>query len=495
MIAYILKSALCALFFLLFYRFLIEKEKMLRFKRFFLLGALVFSLLIPFADIPPLLYSIPSVEEISSNIYDFTTANVEAEFVDSQPQRQVVVRAFPWISVVAGLYFFVVSILLVRFVRNLFGILKLGKSGQMIRRGKVRIVLEDRLNISFSFFNYVFISKNDYENSNIRNKILIHELIHIKQMHSADVMFVELLIAFFWFNPVLYLYRRAIKLNHEFLADEGVINSTGDVYTYQRLLVERAASPCACSLISNFNYRITKKRLIMMTKTTSRRSFLFKMALLVPAFLIAGGVFSGRMVARINPYIPIDKMMVQQGLSVAGDNLIRPESGISQEQMDQYANIVSKYLDEAQDGKVTWKSMEISDSDELVLYPLYIQMSQEQRKKQLISYKSVYTPIKLRSPNVDEWRACQNRDEIWLDWKQIDKETAKTLNRKDIVYFIYSRKPGKAFIWTKKGYDDFMNQYGKQILLSDLLKMPPVAGFMMGYKTKSRVVKGGRFEE
>lgn len=231
----------------------------------------------------------------------------------------------------------------------------------------------------------------------------------------------------------------------------------------------------------------------MMTKTTSRKSSLFKMTLLVPAFLVAGGVFSGRMVARINPYIPIDKMMVQQGLSIVDDNLIRPESGISQEQMDQYANIVSKYLNEAQDGKVTWKSMDISDSDELVLYPLYIQMSQEQRKKQLISYKSVYTPIKLRSPNVDEWRACQNRDEIWLDWKQIDKEAAKTLNRKDIVYFVYSRKPGKAFIWTKKGYDDFMNQYGKQILLSDLLKMPSVAGFMTGYKTTSRVVKDGRF--
>lgn len=347
------------------------------------------------------------------------------------------------------------------------------------KHGNVKIIVEDGLKASFSFLNYIFISKNDYLDKNVRNEILIHELIHVKQKHSADVLFVELLIVFFWFNPALYLYRRAIRLNHEFLADEGVINSTGDIPAYQMLLIDRATYSRVCSLASSLTYLITKKRLIMMVKTTSKRTFLFKLIVLIPAFLIAGGVFSAKMIAGINADSPMGIIM-DQSSSTEDNGIIVPESGVSQEKMDEYSRIVSKYVGEITDEKISWKSFDISKEDELILYPAYIQMTKEQRKKQLIRFMSPFTPLKLRSPNNDEWRGCLNRNEIWLDGKLIDSKTAGTYNRKSVNFFLSSKKRSKAYMWTQKGYEDYMNRYGKQIALDELLKLPPIVGFKTG---------------
>lgn len=476
MILYLIKSVFCALFFLIVYHYLIEKDKILRFKRFFLLGILVFSIVIPFVGIPQIQESFSPVDKV---VGTYILADIEdsdlMEWADIQ--QQPVGTTSPWIYIIIGIYFSVTSILLVRFISNLSKLIKMTKSHPMVKKyGNVKIIMEDGLKASFSFFNYIFISKNDYLDKNVRNEILIHELIHVKQKHSADVLFVELLIVFFWFNPALYLYRRAIKLNHEFLADEGVINSTGNIPAYQMILIDRANRSCVCSLTSSLTYLMTKKRLIMMVKTTSKRSFLFKLIVLIPAFLIAGGVFSAKMNAGTNVDTPMDIIMNQPSPNADSD-IIVPGSGVSQERVDEYARIVSKYLDKVTDEKVSWKSFDISAEDELILYPTYIQMTDEQRKKQFIKFKSPFTPIKLRCPNVDEWKACLNRNEIQIDGKLIDSKTASSYDRKKIVFFISPKGKGKSYMWTKEGYEDYMNQYAKQIVLEELLKLPTIAGF------------------
>lgn len=491
MIVYVLKSVCCAFFFLTMYHFLIEKDKVLKFRRFFLLGSLLFSLLIPVVSIPQSTVSLLPMEEIES-MYVLSSSDHDATLAHTV--QDTVEPTFSWIYIVVGIYLLVTSFLLIRFVYNLFRVTRMSRGKPSIMEGRVKIVLENDLLLSFSFFNTIFISKHDYQDNHIRSEILIHELVHVKQKHSADVLLIELLIIFLWFNPVLYLYRRAIKLNHEFLADEGVINSTRDVYTYQRLLISRAACPCMCSLTSNLTYLITKKRLIMMTKTTSKRSFLLKLTVLIPAFLLATGLFSSKMLAEANMELPIGQIIGEQVSSVVDNDIVKPGDGITAEEMDQYSNIVSKYLDKAIDGKVTWKTNEISEEDERLLFPLYIQMTKEQRRQQLIKFLSPFTPFMLRSPNVDEWRGCTNRDLIYLDGKIIDRKTAETYNRKDMVFFITTRKSGKAYMWTKKGYDAYMDQYGEQIPLAELLQLPLISGFTTGYKDKTKVVVNGRFE-
>lgn len=127
-----------------------------------------------------------------------------------------------------------------------------------------------------------------------------------------------------------------------------------------------------------------------MTKTTSKRRFFFKMSVLIPAFLLAEGIFSARTLAGDHIDVSVPQIMAAPLPLTAADEIIIPESGVSPEKMDEYSAIVSSYLDSIVDGKVSWKS-KIAREDELNLYPIYIQMTKEQRKKQPVTSISKLT--------------------------------------------------------------------------------------------------------
>ncbi|WP_141384658.1 M56 family metallopeptidase, partial [Flavobacterium flevense] len=117
-----------------------------------------------------------------------------------------------------------------------------------------------------------------------------HELIHVNQKHTLDILFIEILKVIFWFNPIFIFYKKAIQLNHEFLADEKVVKSHNNVPFYQNLLLSKANVNPTYYLASNLNYSVTKKRLIMMTKNTSTTRALLKKGILIP--LLTALVFS-----------------------------------------------------------------------------------------------------------------------------------------------------------------------------------------------------------
>ena len=141
-----------------------------------------------------------------------------------------------------------------------------------------------------TFLNYIFINKRDYKTDRLEQQILTHELTHVEQKHTLDVLFIELLITLFWFNPIFRYYKKAIQLNHEFLADDAVIQTHKNITEYQLLLVHKSTQQNNSYLASNFNYSLTKKRLLMMTTPSSRTSILLKKLMVLP--LIAGFMFA-----------------------------------------------------------------------------------------------------------------------------------------------------------------------------------------------------------
>ena len=144
----------------------------------------------------------------------------------------------------------------------------------------------DDVVIPYSFFNHIFINKKEFQSNKIQEEILSHELVHVHQKHSLDIIFIELLKALFWFNPIIYAYKKAIQLNHEFLADEHVINKHKNISFYQTLLLENQAITTS-NLASNLNYLTTKKRIIMMTKTTSEKNIFLRKTLILPVLLLS----------------------------------------------------------------------------------------------------------------------------------------------------------------------------------------------------------------
>jgi beta-lactamase regulating signal transducer with metallopeptidase domain len=136
---------------------------------------------------------------------------------------------------------------------------------------------------AFSFFHKVVVD----EHLKGRETIIDHEMVHVKQWHSLDVIFFELFAAFNWFNPVAFLYKRAIKNIHEFIADEIAATSLGTKAEYAQLLVSNAFGTQTQKLANSFfNDSLLKRRLIMLNKNKSQKVAILKYGLSVPLFAI-----------------------------------------------------------------------------------------------------------------------------------------------------------------------------------------------------------------
>src|SRR5450759_236479 len=162
-------------------------------------------------------------------------------------------------------------LLRIRFLRNIFFISHQKRLSEKITYSGQKLVLIDQQINPFCFFNAIFVSKQDYLNNNIAKELLTHELEHINQSHSIDVIFIELIQIIYWFNPVLILYNRAIRANHEYLADSGVIKASPDIKGYANNLINFISCKRNIPLTSGFNPSLTRKRLIMLTKAGSSK--------------------------------------------------------------------------------------------------------------------------------------------------------------------------------------------------------------------------------
>jgi TonB family protein len=116
----------------------------------------------------------------------------------------------------------------------------------------------------FSFLKSIFIPA--YTVNEDLDAILKHERVHVRQRHSLDLIFFEILTIIMWFNPLLRLYKRSLREVHEFLADKEVLCHGGNKSDYQKLLLRFASAPAVCDLSNNLNASLIKRRIIMMNK-------------------------------------------------------------------------------------------------------------------------------------------------------------------------------------------------------------------------------------
>jgi beta-lactamase regulating signal transducer with metallopeptidase domain len=267
MITYLLKSGVLLLIFFAVYKSLLENERMFRFNRIYLIGSLIFSFVIPLQlfSIKPLFSTPISVVQLDGIIIQ-TNEKVS----DQINYYQILIYTL-------GIIYALVAIVLIfRFTKNLYSFYKNIKYNQIQIVNDQKIVLVKESILPHSFWNSIFINNDEFENGKIPSELIAHEEAHIKQKHSLDILFIEVLQILFWFNPLIILYKKAIKLNHEFLADQAVNEQFESVSTYQSLLLDIAYNKTNIALASNINYLITKKRFLMMTKEESPLKIILK---------------------------------------------------------------------------------------------------------------------------------------------------------------------------------------------------------------------------
>jgi hypothetical protein len=188
-------------------------------------------------------------------------------------------------DLLAILYLIVSLILLLRFTLNIYNIARLIRTSSVVNIGKSQIVLLEKEALPYSFFKYIFVNRLDYENGKIEKELIIHEQVHCLQYHSVDVLIIEMVKIILWFNPFTWLYRNAIQLNHEFIADHKVLSTT-NLSDYQNSLINLVFRNNSTYLASNFNYSLTKKRLIMMNKKAIKDWIVLRKIAIIPLFLI-----------------------------------------------------------------------------------------------------------------------------------------------------------------------------------------------------------------
>lgn len=275
MIDFLYKSSLSLLVLLAIYHLVLEKQKMHQFNRFYLLFGIAFSLVLPFITIQVATETIVPVQQT----YRYVIGNVPIQNTKTIEQSHDYTSLILWC-----LYGLLTSVFLFRYVRNIVNIVSVIKSNPVIEDEKARYVLVAESILPHTFLNYIFLNKADYQNQKIEKELFRHEMVHVTQKHTLDILFIETLKTIFWFNPLFIFYKKAIQLNHEFLADENVVNSFKDVSYYQNLLLAYSSANATSGLTSNLNYSITKKRFIMMTKTVSKKRVLISKIVLLPLF-------------------------------------------------------------------------------------------------------------------------------------------------------------------------------------------------------------------
>ena len=298
MITYFIKSGILLFIFITIYKLWLENEKILRFNRAYLIGGLVFSLIIPLQlfSFKPFLGS------------QLQTIQLDEIIIKSGTMIQNETNIYGILTFSVFLIYAVVTLLMsIRFVLNIYTFSKKMRNNktQLINGEKV-ILLEEPI-LPHSFWNAIFINVKDYENNTIPTELIIHEKAHLTQKHTLDILFIEVLQILFWFNPLLILYKKAIKLNHEFLADEAVNNQFNSVTYYQNLLLHIASEETNIPLASNINYLITKKRLIMMNKKQSPSKItlkVFTIGIICTLLLFA---FSTKTIAQENNFNDLEK--------------------------------------------------------------------------------------------------------------------------------------------------------------------------------------------
>ena len=247
--------------------------------RFYLLAALLASLAAPLVSLP---------EAPDAEVVAFPTVQFSAGVVSAAAPSSLV----DWPFVVWCFYATGVVFMLLRLGKNLFSLLKIIVFNQWKSMGRYVLVRATNAeSSSFSFFNFLVMSHQD--ETRCADVILRHEAVHIRQWHSLDLIVVEILHAFLWFNPVLILYKRSLQEIHEFIADD--LSTAGDRLRYARELVGYSFGVPPQALVNPFfNSSQLKNRIIMLTKNRSSRWVLGRYLLAIPVLAVIVSAVAAR---------------------------------------------------------------------------------------------------------------------------------------------------------------------------------------------------------
>ncbi len=264
MIAYLLQATFCWAIFFLIYIVFLKKETFFHINRWYLISTMLLGLLLPLIRLLSL--EVLPVDEVTAVFVYPIAASIEMLDVVVRPDTT---QFWNWTSILLLIYLIGVVVTTARLVYGLWDIYQLYRQSEKKQMGEIILVRTDGNHLPFSFFHYLFWSKEMTLSQDDQQQILQHEQAHIIGRHTWDVMLIELISIIAWCSPMIWFYRKAIRTIHEYLADAYVLTSA-ERATYGHLLLRQAQASVKMALANHFFQSQLKNRIHMMTKTKSQ---------------------------------------------------------------------------------------------------------------------------------------------------------------------------------------------------------------------------------
>ena len=277
---YLLKASAVIILFYLCYVIFLKKETFFQYNRWFLFIGLVTAIVFPLLVIPVYITVEPQViPEIAYN--QIASAN----FIEATPVQ----RNFDWTTLIPIAYSIGLALFLIQFIFQFVSLALL-----LIKNSKVKdgiytyVIIESKIS-PFSFFKWIVYNPITLKENEL-NLILTHEKVHANQLHSIDILLSQLACVIFWFNPLIWFYRKEVRQNLEYIADSETQTISENEKEYQRLLLKTSVANHNISLPNNFYNSSIKKRILMLNKSKSNRKKQWRYLLMLP--LLAGLLMS-----------------------------------------------------------------------------------------------------------------------------------------------------------------------------------------------------------
>ncbi|PTX63766.1 beta-lactamase regulating signal transducer with metallopeptidase domain [Kordia periserrulae] len=269
MMVYFIKVVAFQLLFLLGYDLFLKKETFFNWNRMYLIFSSLISFVLPFIKIE-------SFQNVVPQEYIILLPEI---VLTPQKAVETIEPTWKWFLVIG----IAVSSLL--FIYKIVQLLKLRFKGRFVKHENYTIVIIPKSSLAFSIFSYVFIGE-EIDEAKLED-ILSHELVHIQEKHSLDLLYFELLRILCWFNPLVYIYQKRISELHEYIADDRVVQHTNKSNYYEKLLSEVFQTQHFSFTNQFFKHSLIKKRISMLSKQKSREILKLKYLVLVPLLLVS----------------------------------------------------------------------------------------------------------------------------------------------------------------------------------------------------------------
>ncbi|WP_339919462.1 M56 family metallopeptidase [uncultured Flavobacterium sp.] len=272
LVLYLFKSCGLLLLFFIAYHFLLRKETFFSSNRWFLLTGLVTSALLPLLFFTKIIW----VEPTPLN-YDWSSLPINTVIEEDHTEKYI------YLGLVFT-YCIAVLSLLAKFGFDFYSLQKVLKGKTIQRQADFKFIDVKENLAPFSFFNTIVYNSTLYSTVELES-IIEHEKVHSEQHHTLDVLISRLFCILFWFNPIVWFYKKAILQNLEFIADSEASKKISDKKTYQITLLKITTQENCVAITNHFYQSLIKKRIVMLNKNQSNKRNSWKYAMILPALI------------------------------------------------------------------------------------------------------------------------------------------------------------------------------------------------------------------